>query len=219
VADEALLKSNLQRWQESGRPRAWVARHNGQWNHDDWITLLEELKGSDFWPLEPDAVGALLEAEKRAYRKTDRGRWATEFRSSFETIGKWLAARFRAVHVNRKKILDHVDILGKLITTVAILVGGIWAYRNFVLERTDIPNAQVLVDSQVLPYSKDKVLLVVNVTLKNAGKRVVKVGEKGCTVSVMLIPQDEPLTKRLKFSEGQAVVKDENILDEYYRGE
>jgi hypothetical protein len=62
VSSEA---ENLRRWRESGQARTWVEARQGRWNHDDWLALLEELKRSPFWPMPPDAVGLVLEDEKR----------------------------------------------------------------------------------------------------------------------------------------------------------
>jgi hypothetical protein len=59
---------NLRRWRESGQAKAWVAAHRGQWNHDDWLALLEELKRSSFWPMPPDAVGLTLEETRREWQ-------------------------------------------------------------------------------------------------------------------------------------------------------
>jgi tetratricopeptide (TPR) repeat protein len=56
---------NLRRWRESGQPQSWVQAHRGQWNHEDWLALLETLKRSGFWPLKPEDVGAVLEEIKR----------------------------------------------------------------------------------------------------------------------------------------------------------
>lgn len=56
---------NVRRWRASGQARAWVERHQGFWNHDDWLALLEELRGSFFWPMNTDAVGMVLEEIKR----------------------------------------------------------------------------------------------------------------------------------------------------------
>lgn len=56
---------NLRRWRASGQARAWIASRRGQWNHDDWLSLLEELQRSPFWPMHPDAVGQVLEETKR----------------------------------------------------------------------------------------------------------------------------------------------------------
>ncbi len=62
-------EDNLRRWRESGQPRAWVEAHNGRWNHEDWLALLEVLKRSPYWPLHPDAVGATLEDAKREWSR------------------------------------------------------------------------------------------------------------------------------------------------------
>ena len=58
---------NLRRWRESGQARAWVEARRGRWDHDAWLTLLEELKRSPFWPMHPDAVGQVLEETQREW--------------------------------------------------------------------------------------------------------------------------------------------------------
>lgn len=55
---------NLRRWRESGHPRSWVEAHKGQWNHQDWLGLLETLQHSPYWPMLPDEVGRVLEDVK-----------------------------------------------------------------------------------------------------------------------------------------------------------
>jgi len=55
---------NLQRWVQSGHPRQWVVDHHGQWNSQDWESLLATLKHSEFWPMEPNEVGRILEELK-----------------------------------------------------------------------------------------------------------------------------------------------------------
>lgn len=55
---------NLKRWRESGQPRSWVEAHKGQWNHQDWLGLLETLQRSPYWPMQPDDVGRVLEEVK-----------------------------------------------------------------------------------------------------------------------------------------------------------
>ena len=59
----------LKRWKDSGKARAWVAAHHGHWNHQDWLALLDELKRSGFWPIQPEAVGAVLEELKREWSR------------------------------------------------------------------------------------------------------------------------------------------------------
>ncbi|HVN98020.1 MAG TPA: ankyrin repeat domain-containing protein [Syntrophorhabdaceae bacterium] len=54
-------ESNLQRWQTSGAPKEWVEEHRYLWNHQNWLSLIEALRKSPYWPLDPDKVGAVLE--------------------------------------------------------------------------------------------------------------------------------------------------------------
>jgi hypothetical protein len=78
---------NLRRWQESGQVRSWVEAHQGQWGHEEWLQLLGTLQQSQFWPLEPAAVGRVLEQAKAEYWNLRRWwesgelrRWVAEFR-------------------------------------------------------------------------------------------------------------------------------------------
>jgi hypothetical protein len=63
---------NLRRWRDSGRARQWVEAHHGSWGHADWLTFLEDLKTSEFWPLAPEAVGEVLEGLKAEYHRPRR---------------------------------------------------------------------------------------------------------------------------------------------------
>lgn len=63
---ESRTGENLERWKASGEPKRWVVIHNYSWNHNDWSSLLEALKKSDYWPMNPDDVGTVLEEEKRS---------------------------------------------------------------------------------------------------------------------------------------------------------
>jgi hypothetical protein len=56
---------NLARWKASGQARAWVEARRGKWNHGDWLALLADLGRSPFWPMEPDAIGLVLEEYKQ----------------------------------------------------------------------------------------------------------------------------------------------------------
>jgi len=61
---------NLKRWRESGQARAWVEAHHGQWDHQDWLSLLDSLKHSGFWPVHPDAVGTVLDEIRHEWSKS-----------------------------------------------------------------------------------------------------------------------------------------------------
>jgi len=55
---------NLTRWRQSGEAQRWVQAHNGRWNHQDWLALLETLQRSAYWPMQPEEVGRTLEEIK-----------------------------------------------------------------------------------------------------------------------------------------------------------
>jgi hypothetical protein len=65
---------NLRRWQESGQPELWVEARQGRWGHRDWLILLEGLRQSAYWPVDPDSVGAVLEQARQRYRGLREGR-------------------------------------------------------------------------------------------------------------------------------------------------
>jgi hypothetical protein len=58
---------NLRKWRESGQARSWVQARRGSWGHADWLALLDDLRRSPFWPVDPEAVGLVLEEEKRQW--------------------------------------------------------------------------------------------------------------------------------------------------------
>jgi hypothetical protein len=63
--EERIKESNLARWQKSEEPIRWADGHQYSWNHQDWLLLLEDLRKSSYWPMNPDKVGAVLEEIKR----------------------------------------------------------------------------------------------------------------------------------------------------------
>ena len=65
-------EENLLRWQQSGEPQRWVAERQGNWNHSDWLALLNTLRTSPFWPMELAKIGMVLETSKQAYLTANR---------------------------------------------------------------------------------------------------------------------------------------------------
>jgi hypothetical protein len=81
---------NLRHWQESGQPRWWVEVREGRWGHAEWLDLLEALRWSHFWPVNPDAAGRVLEEAKTRYWNLRR--WRESGRPRFwveERKGRW----------------------------------------------------------------------------------------------------------------------------------
>jgi hypothetical protein len=69
---------NLHLWQQSGQARQWVEAQSGAWDHADWLSLLETLKHSEYWPLNPEAIGATLEETRRCWRNLRRWQQSSE---------------------------------------------------------------------------------------------------------------------------------------------
>jgi hypothetical protein len=67
-------QENVHRWQASGQPQRWVEERKGQWDDKAWYSLLENLQKSEFWPMDPQDVGMVLEKLKAAYSEASRGK-------------------------------------------------------------------------------------------------------------------------------------------------
>jgi hypothetical protein len=62
------------------------------------------------------------------------------------------------------------DLVSKVLGAVALMVAGWWTYTNFTVERTHDPTMEVSVEPAVHPLDDSRVLLNVDVFLRNAGK-------------------------------------------------
>jgi hypothetical protein len=62
------------------------------------------------------------------------------------------------------------DFFSKVLGGAAILVAAWWTYTNFTVERTHDPTMEVTVSPSVHPLAGDRVLLNVDVFMKNIGK-------------------------------------------------
>ena len=106
-------------------------------------------------------------------------------------------------------------IINQIITSLAIIVAGIWAYWNFVVRRTGIWNLQIIVNPEVLPYKNNKRLLVIYVTLKNIGSVKITPGSKGCRVTVYRLEKNGREGKILDWEKGKIIMKEVDILKRY----
>jgi hypothetical protein len=62
------------------------------------------------------------------------------------------------------------DLVSKVLGVVALMVAGWWTYTNFTVERTHDPTMEVSVEPSVHPLDGSRILLNVDVFLRNAGK-------------------------------------------------
>lgn len=60
-------ESNLKKLTKSPIPMNFVKKHNATWNHQDWLNFLDYLKEKNYFPIDTDKVGLLLEEKKAQY--------------------------------------------------------------------------------------------------------------------------------------------------------
>jgi hypothetical protein len=101
---DARLAENLRRWKDSGQPLLWIEWHRGQWDHDDWLALLDSLHESEFWPLDPGAVGLVLDGLKVRWHNLRRWLASGEPRRWVEERqGKWDHADWHSLLENLRQ--------------------------------------------------------------------------------------------------------------------
>lgn len=92
--------------------------------------------------------------------------------------------------VELQKAKDWADLVLKGVSIAAIIAGGVWAIYQFKITDSDASNIQLTVTTKVLPYSKDKKILLVHARPKNIGK--VSVEPKHFWLTVNDIPSGMP---------------------------
>ena len=60
-------ESNYKKLRRSPIAMNFVKRHQGNWNHQDWLGFLDYLKEKGYMPINTDQVGLLLEENKAQY--------------------------------------------------------------------------------------------------------------------------------------------------------
>jgi hypothetical protein len=77
-----------------------------------------------------------------------------------------------------QNLADIIDVGSKLASTIAMLIGGWWAYEQFNVQRTNAENLFVSLASRVVASDTDSPVLIVDITLKNIGKVPVWAGKR-----------------------------------------
>ena len=60
-------ESNYKKLRRSPIAMNFVKRHQGSWNHQDWLGFLGYLKEKGYMPINTDQVGLLLEEKKAQF--------------------------------------------------------------------------------------------------------------------------------------------------------
>jgi hypothetical protein len=83
---------------------------------------------------------------------------------------------------------DWSDLALKVVSIIAIILGGGWAYYQFVITETTASNVQIFVTSEQQKYNESSHLLIVHAKAKNIGKVLVQPGKDGFVIAVQRIP-------------------------------
>jgi len=102
---------HLELWVESGEPERWVKARSGNWDHADWLGLLESLKGSAYWPMDEGAIGNVIESLKKRTTATGRDRILELARAAHDN--DMVTCPVCKAKVKAKNLVQHYDKLHK----------------------------------------------------------------------------------------------------------
>jgi len=99
----------------------------------------------------------------------------------------------------------HFEVVQSVVTTCALLVGGLWAYSTFLRQREGVPNVTVSLTSTVLPYDKTHKFVVSEIALTNTGKVKVEPGTDGIIIGYRRVPPDLKTGTLVTWKEGTPI--------------
>ncbi|WP_423392484.1 hypothetical protein [Burkholderia sp. LMG 21824] len=114
-----------------------------------------------------------------------------------------------------KRALDIADLALKVLSCLAILGGGVWAYYQFDLAGATNWQSNLSIETQVLPYQDDLRLLVVHVKSKNPRSvafRLVKKDGDSFVLHVQRVSDDAKANTIVAPGKQDAVVPDIDLL-------
>ncbi len=108
-------------------------------------------------------------------------------------------------------IKDVVETIESLVTTLALIVGGIWTYILFVKHRQKFPKANLTTEVFQVSISDKKTLVHVIVTISNIGEVLLKLNNWEIRL-LQILPLWEPLLSKIK-SEDDLVKEGETEIE------
>ncbi|MBR8032823.1 hypothetical protein [Burkholderia vietnamiensis] len=114
-----------------------------------------------------------------------------------------------------KRALDIADLTLKVLSCLAIIGGGIWAYYQFDIAGATNWQSNLSIETQVLPYRDDLRLLVVHVKSKNPRSvafRLVKTDGDSFVLRVQRVPDEAKANTIIAPDKRDAVVPNIDLL-------
>jgi hypothetical protein len=112
---------------------------------------------------------------------------------------------------------QYVDIASKVITSIAILFGGGWAFWTFVMTRAGVWNLQLDVTSSDVPYDRCR-LLTITVKLRNIGKVMIKPAKEGCTIEIRRLDRNLQVGEVFEWDTAVTVLPEIEIIITRFEG-
>ena len=113
----------------------------------------------------------------------------------------------------------NLDILEKIasaasdvVTMLALVIGGGWAFFRYVLKRENAWNLVIEANPTFHPYRSGQILLSVEIVLKNIGQVRIKPSGVGCRLSIRLLPQDQSVGQTPHWKDSTSLLTDYDVL-------
>ena len=106
-------------------------------------------------------------------------------------VAMWIAQKAARAGSNLATVKTWTDVIGKIITGVAVIVGGVWAYFKFVKGRIFRPRVEIEMSSQWLDMDGKK-WLQARIRVKNIGASKIQLRQKGSGLRILALAADQP---------------------------
>ena len=107
------------------------------------------------------------------------------------TVSMWLAQRSSNTKLDLATFKTWADVIGTIITALAIIVGGTWAYFKFAKGRTFRPRIEIDMSGQWREVEGKK-WLQARIRVKNIGASKIALEQKGTGLRVRVLAADQP---------------------------
>jgi hypothetical protein len=116
-------------------------------------------------------------------------------------------------------ISAYVDIITSVLSTLALLIAGFWAWWTFAIKRTGKWNLGLAIQTEAFTYSSDPDirLLVITIRLKNMGSVRITPGTKGLVLKVTKMDETATCYDPVNYSENGTVIYGPSDMLEKYR--
>jgi hypothetical protein len=104
-------------------------------------------------------------------------------------------------------------IVQSAVTTLALVIGAGWAIRKYIIRREEVWNLKLRYEYEVRPFTERYDLLLLYLHAENIGNIVIRIGKKGCVVTVREIPRSADRPHMLRPDQERPPLLEEEIIN------